>query len=307
MSGLLIVSAVHALLAHSLWTHLMWKRAESACDACLDGTFHVPTFHVPTFHVKEQLKMLALLAYSMFMWRLLKVLAVHALACSMWLCFLWKNLLNLLVVWQAIQALQAATQLWREKPDKSAEEAMQGLSHFPAVMQALVQVGHKHLCSNMQPSISEVVTCDCTWVISYEMAVQYTQCQQLHMLEPLMMQMGLSWGALKPCMLLFASGACHIVCPPAQNDVVAFAAWAWPGMWNAFVLKGLLEQIAPSQNDMPGSCLVCACCMWWHASYYHHNIIMIIFTAAVVVFVLVFFFLYLFFFLLSLALFFCCE
>ncbi len=48
----------------------------------------------------------------------------------------------MLVVWQAIQALQAATELWREKPDNSAEEAMQGLSHFPAVMQALVQVGH---------------------------------------------------------------------------------------------------------------------------------------------------------------------
>ena len=43
---------------------------------------------------------------------------------------------------QAIQALQAATELWREKPDRSAEEAMQGLSHFPAVVQALVQVPH---------------------------------------------------------------------------------------------------------------------------------------------------------------------
>ncbi len=65
------------------------------------------------------------------------------------------------MVWQAIQALQAATELWREKPDKSAEEAMQGLSHFPAVMQALTQVGHTHLCNNMQPSISELVTCNC--------------------------------------------------------------------------------------------------------------------------------------------------
>ena len=54
----------------------------------------------------------------------------------------------MLAVWQAIQALQAATQLWREKPDKRAEEAMQGLSHFPGVMQALVQVGHTYLCSH---------------------------------------------------------------------------------------------------------------------------------------------------------------
>ncbi|DBA85814.1 TPA: hypothetical protein ACH3X1_005366 [Trebouxia sp. C0004] len=48
---------------------------------------------------------------------------------------------------QAIQTLQAATELWREKPDKSAEEAMQGLSHFPAVMQALVQAVHSSAAS----------------------------------------------------------------------------------------------------------------------------------------------------------------
>lgn len=65
-------------------------------------------------------------------------------------------MLKVLAVWQAIQALRAATELWREKPDKSAEEAMQGLSHFPAVMQALVQVGHTYLCSSMQPLIQRI-------------------------------------------------------------------------------------------------------------------------------------------------------
>ncbi|KAL0039266.1 hypothetical protein WJX79_000777 [Trebouxia sp. C0005] len=48
---------------------------------------------------------------------------------------------------KAIQALQAATELWREKPDRSAEEAMQGLSHFPAVVQALVQAVHTSAAS----------------------------------------------------------------------------------------------------------------------------------------------------------------
>jgi hypothetical protein len=208
-------------------------------------------------------------------------------------------------VWQAIQALQAATELWREKPDKSAEEAMQGLSHFPAVMQALTQVGHTHLCNNMQPSISELVTCNCAWVHSYDVAVQRTQCQQLHMLEPLMMQLGLSWGALMSCMLLFA---CHVASPPAQKDLVAFAAWACDLHVTSFCFERLAWAGCTKPYVMPMLWLVCACCIWQYASYYHHNIIiMSIPTTTVVVFVLVcFFFLYLFFFLLSLALFFSC-
>ena len=41
---------------------------------------------------------------------------------------------------QAIEALQAATQLWLQEPGKAAQEAITGLGHFPAVIQALVQV-----------------------------------------------------------------------------------------------------------------------------------------------------------------------
>ena len=111
----------------------------------------------------------------------------------------------MLAVWQAIQALQAATQLWREKPDKSAQEAMQGLSHFPGVMQALVKVGHTYLCSNVQPLISKSVTCVCTVITFCKLTWLFsTKCQQLHLLEPLMLQSRLSCGTLMSRMLLFA-------------------------------------------------------------------------------------------------------
>lgn len=47
---------------------------------------------------------------------------------------------------QAIQALQAATQLWLQKPGRAAQEAITGLGHFPAVIQALVQVMLISIC-----------------------------------------------------------------------------------------------------------------------------------------------------------------
>ena len=51
-----------------------------------------------------------------------------------------RNLTEAYALSQAIQALQAATQLWLQKPGKAAQESITGLSHFPAVIQALVQV-----------------------------------------------------------------------------------------------------------------------------------------------------------------------
>ena len=50
------------------------------------------------------------------------------------------NLMRACALPQAIQALQAATQLWLQKPGKAAQQAITGLGHFPAVIQALVQV-----------------------------------------------------------------------------------------------------------------------------------------------------------------------
>ncbi len=41
---------------------------------------------------------------------------------------------------QAVHILDSLTQMWMQEPGKEAQEALLGLSHFPAVVQSLVQV-----------------------------------------------------------------------------------------------------------------------------------------------------------------------
>ena len=61
---------------------------------------------------------------------------------------------------QAIQSLQNATQLWMQRPDSDAKEAVHGLTHFPAVIQTLIQVSHPPGSPTM-PYISRNEFCLC--------------------------------------------------------------------------------------------------------------------------------------------------